>query len=461
MEKVKILYIDDEIGNLNAFKASFRREFKIHTALSAGEGIEILRNNPIEIIIADQRMPEKTGVDFFESILKEFPNPIRILLTGYSDIHATIDAINKGRIYRYVTKPWNEFDLKLTIENAHQLYLLKEHNDKLTLKYQRVFSETTDPIILFDTKGRIIDYNKATLSLVNEVSKSLTFSSINSTILNKSDIKHIIHIIWEKRIIKDYECEIITQTGERKTCLISGNTINNSHGKVISYLAIIKDITERNKMNQLLLKKTIETQEEERERIARDLHDGVGQSLAAIKLQFESLKANYHQEKNIKANLEAFPEILHGAIQELRRICFNALPIVLQEHGLIKAIEEIKINMSTPDFIIKSNYPDKPIIIDNSLEISIFRIIQEFINNSAKHSHATEVNISLSNTAHYLILNLEDNGVGFDTKKISTKSRGLKNIKNRVESLQGKIEIISKQNLGTEFNIQFPSHQIN
>ena len=139
MEKIKVLYIDDEVINLQAFKATFRRQFDIYLAKSADEGMEVLKNNPIEVVIADQRMPNKTGVDFFESILDIHPNPIRILLTAYSDINAIIDAINKGQVYRYVTKPWSEYDLKLTIENAYQLYLLKEQNNKLNLNNQILF----------------------------------------------------------------------------------------------------------------------------------------------------------------------------------------------------------------------------------------------------------------------------------------------------------------------------------
>jgi len=459
MDQIKVLYVDDEVSNLNAFKASFRRQFQIYTATSADEGLEILKNEAIEIVLADQRMPGKTGVDFFESILDINPNPIRILLTAYSDINAIIDAINKGKIYRYITKPWNDFDLKLTIENAYQLYLLREQNNKLNLKYRRVFSETTDPIILFDTKGRIIDYNKATLSLVNETKGSLNFLSFNSIILNKSDTEHIIQEISKKRSLKDYECEIMAKDGEIKICLVSGNTITNNQGEVISYQAIIKDITERNKTNQLLLKKTIETQEEERERIARDLHDGIGQSLAAIKLQFESLKANYDASKNISKEIKVIPEILQEAIQELRRVCFNTLPIVLQEHGLIKAIEELKIVVSTQDFKINFNHNNNTLSIANSLEISIFRIIQEFINNSIKHSHATQVDIDLLNNADSVLLNIKDNGIGFIINDLDpTRGRGLKNIKNKVESFQGKINISSENNIGTEFEIAFPLH---
>ena len=122
MDKIKVLYLDDEIENLNAFKAAFRRDFEIHTAISADEGYEVLKNHRIEVVLSDQRMPGITGVDFFESISEQYPNPMRILLTGYSDINAIIDAVNRGHIYRYVSKPWHEHDLKLAIENAHDIY---------------------------------------------------------------------------------------------------------------------------------------------------------------------------------------------------------------------------------------------------------------------------------------------------------------------------------------------------
>ena len=141
MERINVLYLDDEASNLKAFKAAYRRIFNVHTVLSAEEGYKALKQFPIEVIIADQRMPGKTGVDFFQSILETYPHPIRILLTAYTDINAVIDAINKGQVYRYVTKPWNDFDLKLTIENAYQLYLLKEQHNKLNAKYHKVFTQ--------------------------------------------------------------------------------------------------------------------------------------------------------------------------------------------------------------------------------------------------------------------------------------------------------------------------------
>ncbi|HVD97161.1 MAG TPA: response regulator [Cytophagaceae bacterium] len=131
-EKIKILYIDDEVNNLSAFKANFRRIYEIHTAESAAEGRKILETTDIEIIITDQRMPEMTGVEFLESIVNEFPNPMRILLTGYTDMQALIDAVNKGQIYRYLNKPWNEEELKMYIAQAYEVYSLRKENMELT-----------------------------------------------------------------------------------------------------------------------------------------------------------------------------------------------------------------------------------------------------------------------------------------------------------------------------------------
>jgi len=131
-EKIKILYVDDEINNLSAFKANFRRIYDIYTAESAAEGLEILKNIDVEIILTDQRMPGMTGVEFLQSIVKEFPDPIRILITGYTDMQALVDAVNKGQIYRYLNKPWNEEELKMFINQAHELYVLRRENIELT-----------------------------------------------------------------------------------------------------------------------------------------------------------------------------------------------------------------------------------------------------------------------------------------------------------------------------------------
>jgi DNA-binding NtrC family response regulator len=131
-----VLYVDDEINNLNSFKASFRRDFDIYTAQSAREGRKILDTYEIGVIITDQRMPGMTGIEFLESILTIYPDTIRILLTGFSDMNAVMDAINRGQVYKYLVKPWQDDELKLYIQNALEIYHLRKENKELAYKLQ-------------------------------------------------------------------------------------------------------------------------------------------------------------------------------------------------------------------------------------------------------------------------------------------------------------------------------------
>ena len=129
-----ILYVDDEPHNLSAFSASYRRLYKIFTAESAEDGRKILDKEDIQVIITDQRMPKTTGVEFLASILEVYPEPIRMILTGYTDIDAVIAAINKGQVYRYIQKPWQEEDLRINIDKAIEIYTLRKENKELTAK---------------------------------------------------------------------------------------------------------------------------------------------------------------------------------------------------------------------------------------------------------------------------------------------------------------------------------------
>lgn len=130
-EKIRVLYVDDESVNLTAFKASFRRDFEVFVALSGPEALEILAKQDMEVIITDQRMPEMSGVEFLEKVIPLHPEPIRILLTGYTDIQAVIDAINKGQVYHYITKPWDESQLRNIIHKAYEVFALRRENKEL------------------------------------------------------------------------------------------------------------------------------------------------------------------------------------------------------------------------------------------------------------------------------------------------------------------------------------------
>ena len=137
------MYIDDEQNNLNGFKATFRFDYVIFIAPDTAKAHEHLSANPdIRVILCDQRMPDKTGAQFFEEIRTQYPDPVRILITGYTDVESVIDAINKGHIFRYIKKPWTDVDIKSAVEEANKYYvsnsMLAAKNKELQSAYDEL-----------------------------------------------------------------------------------------------------------------------------------------------------------------------------------------------------------------------------------------------------------------------------------------------------------------------------------
>lgn len=133
-KKISVLYVDDEENNLISFKANFRIKYKVFIAISGDEALKIMAKNPIDIIITDQRMPKMTGVQFLEKVLVKYPEPMRVLLTGYADMNAVVDAVNKGKIFHYLTKPWDEEELDMTILRAYDVLLEKRETESMNEK---------------------------------------------------------------------------------------------------------------------------------------------------------------------------------------------------------------------------------------------------------------------------------------------------------------------------------------
>jgi two-component system sensor histidine kinase/response regulator len=134
-DKTSILYVDDEENNLNSFRAHFRKQYEVYTAISAAEAFNLLEKHEIHIIISDQRMPATTGVEFLERTIEKYPESMRLLITAYSDLDVVIQAINQGQISKFIQKPWDWEKLAMVIENCAIKYQskmeLKQKNAQL------------------------------------------------------------------------------------------------------------------------------------------------------------------------------------------------------------------------------------------------------------------------------------------------------------------------------------------
>lgn len=137
----RILAVDDEKANLNLLRRTFHRDYEIILAENGVDGLNILKNTPVDLIISDQRMPGMTGVEMLTESRRIHPNAVRIILTAYADVKDIIDSINLGHIYRYILKPWSPDELKVTVSKALDHYRLEEENRDLVMKLQKSLDE--------------------------------------------------------------------------------------------------------------------------------------------------------------------------------------------------------------------------------------------------------------------------------------------------------------------------------
>jgi len=207
----------------------------------------------------------------------------------------------------------------------------------------------------------------------------------------------------------------------------------------------------------------LQGQEQERNRIARDLHDGLGGMLAGVKLKLSSIVSKEKQNKHlIQPDMEIYKVIhqLDQSVDELRRIARNMMPESLIYMGLEPALSDLCKSLNSEKtavvfeaFNLRSTY-------DQALQITVYRIVQELLTNAIKHAEANSVMIQCSENEDRLYITVEDDGKGFDAVLVQQKNGiGLTNIRNRVNLLQGTVEINSKPGEGTTFSIEIPLHE--
>ncbi len=148
-KKYELLLVDDELANLQKLQRTFMAEYNVHLAQSGQEALQILQRSPIDAIITDQKMPNMTGIEFLELSQRSFPNLVRIVLTGFTEVDDLIAAINTGKVHKYITKPWEPDDVRVAVRDALEKMELVRENERLAAELQRANEKLkTENIIL-------------------------------------------------------------------------------------------------------------------------------------------------------------------------------------------------------------------------------------------------------------------------------------------------------------------------
>jgi signal transduction histidine kinase len=198
-------------------------------------------------------------------------------------------------------------------------------------------------------------------------------------------------------------------------------------------------------------------QEEERSRLAKDLHDGLGGLLSGVKFSLINMKDNLIITPDNMAIFERSLDMIDGSIKELRRVAHNMMPEMLVKFGLDEALKEYCNSINATKLLsVKYQSMGMDNRIEKSSEIIIYRIIQELLNNIIKHAAATTAMVQLIKEEDRFNIVVEDNGKGFDTALLKTnKGAGLTSVQSRVDYLKGRLDIHSENGTGTLVNIEF------
>ena len=463
-EKARVLYLDDDEINIVLFKANLDAWFDIIGMYNPKQAITYLKENEVDVILTDQIMPEMDGIEFLTAIEHIQSSVARILLTGVVNQEVMLNAINKVNIYRFHEKSENFDSLKLDIDHAFKMvksirqknYYLKELQET-TEKLQIISENVPAQILHTDLEGNILEINKD--------AEGIKMSDVGRNIANflpedemKTFLKTMAKVSAEKK-----NHTIITRAFNFYENYQWYSTIIgplHSKGEQNGFLMVGQDITDRINQEDRIMSAVLEAEDRQKSHIARDIHDGLQQTLTVALMNFESItELDKHLPESELQKYSRGVMQLEKGLQETRQIAYSLIPKAVEDFGFIETVDNLleELNQSSETYF--NFYTNlKKRISNQNIEYNLFRITQESLNNIIKYAKAKEVFVQLTEQDKVLQLTIEDDGIGFDTDAIlnAKSSFGLFNMRKRAESLSGKIVIDSTVGRGTLIYIEIP-----
>lgn len=332
--------------------------------------------------------------------------------------------------------------------------MLGEELEETTIKrdfFNSAFHSITDSLVVIDNAGVIIDFNESFIVLTEFKKEDVIGQNLKKFL--KLNLASTVQKLDKHSKAIDFESEV-TNSSSRKImveCHVSVIDNNKCHS-----LVKIHDLTDKIHQEAGRIATIIKTQEEERNRVASDLHDSIGQQISALKFYFDSIQKQKDEKLRIQL-LKKTEALIDNVSDEIRNICFQLMPRSVEKFGIGQSIKQLAdlIHFSTGiKFDVKIE--EKTNKLDPNVSMSVYRVIQEFVNNSIKHAKCKNIGIHLSIKPKLLTLTMTDDGIGFTNDASLKKGNGIDNINLRIKYLKGELDFNPEKNKGVKLNIAIP-----
>ncbi len=362
-----------------------------------------------------------------------------------------------------------KFDMLLPINQRDEIGLLTQVFNKMTLRLRYItrnlqereqrllhFYRATVDGIMLHSAGKPLLVNRALISLSGFSEEELM--KLSPEILFDSD-DHLLHFS-DPYEVYSFETQLITRSRNKIPVEVQRKRIKYNEQKVEAL--VIRDISQRKAVENELVNERLhrfrsvfDGQEQERQRLSRELHDGLGQTLVGLKLRLESIPLEKMGDE--QKTIEMIKHLCNQTIEETRRISNNLMPAALTQFSLAVVLRnlcnEVQANSGVSISLVVGVLPET---LDQLIKTYAYRIAQEALTNIVKHSKATKAVVSVFSDVFKLYLQIEDNGIGFNPSKISEEGNGLYNMKERASLLSGKFELNASTEKGVKIKVEFP-----
>ena len=477
-KELKILIIEDVPSDAEAIENELRREhipFHAQRLDTREAFLEALRNSPPDIVLSDFTLPNFNALEALHLLQEHHCDIPFVLVTGSRSEEVAVECIKEGA---------DDYILKASLRRlpSSVLNVLKKREaerekakTEVALRrgeeqFRLITENSHDLISLLDLEGRFIyaspSYRKSLGYAPEDLAGTDSFELIHPE--DQPNVRKAWREALLNREERVVEFRARHQNGVWRIFEAAGNWIFDEQNNPQRTVVVSRDITRRKQAEEALrgLPRLIrQAQEVERRRVARELHDSVNQILASVKFRIQSMEEKLPQrdQKVSQETLKA-KVLLEKAMQEVRRISHNLRPSELDDLGLAPALrslchefgERTAMNVELSLSRVPKNLPAE-------VELNLYRIIQEALNNIAKHSQATRVELRLARNGSAIRASIRDNGRGFDTQFVRTKKSkkagiGLVDMRERAAFAGGAFTIKSAPGTGTELEIEVPFH---